>query len=327
MSRPLSLDRKLGASNVSRLYFLADETAPDPTRGIDSFDSLTDLVAQLPPGDAPAVIDFVDTGKPLPIAVLNRLRDRFTPAQVAALIGLDRPKEKNMTNDPPDRPTEPPLWRIADSVWAEASALLERLDPPRGSAPRTDRRVILNAAVNRAISGASYKRLAHHFGNAITCAQTADKWFVRGAYRPLVLLLVERCPELDTADWARVLSKPLGEKYAAGKYGDGPTPPRKKRPVGRPEPVAEPVDLATRLGVSVQPTPLGQVTLGGLSFALLLDPRPAAATTGVRHVYGGEAAVVFPIDFSIADVGRAVAAHLQRSLDAGGRAAGGTAGV
>src|SRR5581483_6551357 len=96
----------------------------------------------------------------------------------------------------------PPIWRVPDELWAEIEPILAELDPPKRVGPkRVPARPILDAVIYRGRTGWQWNRLPAEVPDDGTVHRAFQRWREAGVFERLRAVLLERCEELDGADW------------------------------------------------------------------------------------------------------------------------------
>ena len=94
------------------------------------------------------------------------------------------------------------IWRVDDTLWAQAEKVLEEHDPPARFGPeRIDQRKALDGVIYRMRSGVQWNHLHAEFGDDASVHRTFQRWVRRGVVGRLWALLVRECDELRGVDW------------------------------------------------------------------------------------------------------------------------------
>jgi putative transposase len=123
----------------------------------------------------------------------------------------------------------PTMWRVDDTLWAQAEAVLAEFDPPARFGPgRIDQRKALDGVIYRMRSGVQWNQLPKEFGDDSSVHRTFQRWVERGVIGRLWALLVEGCAELAGVDrqWQSF-------DCALGKARHGGIKSERTQPTGR----------------------------------------------------------------------------------------------
>ena len=96
----------------------------------------------------------------------------------------------------------PTIWRVDDTLWAQAEQVLVEFDPPAPFGPdRIDQRKALDGVIYRMRSGVQWNQLPREFGDDSSVHRTFQRWVKRGVIGRLWALLIQECEELRGVDW------------------------------------------------------------------------------------------------------------------------------
>ena len=127
-----------------------------------------------------------------------------------------------------ERKPLPPIWRVPGELWVIAEPIIAELDPPNRVGPkRVAARPILDAIIYRGRTGCQWNRLPAEYPDDSTVHRAFQRWKQAGVFEQLWAVLIERCEDLDGAEWGwQAADGAMGKARKGGPCRAEPDRPR-----------------------------------------------------------------------------------------------------